>query len=82
MNHLFNMKVIEGGSVAYHLYEFNTITSYLSSMGINFDEEIRALLIFFSFPKRWNDLKMVVINYFPRSNILKFDDVIGVILSE
>ena len=27
MNHLFNMKMSEGGSVADHLNEFNTITS-------------------------------------------------------
>ena len=41
----------EGGFVADHLNEFNTITSQLSSVGINFDEEIRALLILCSLPK-------------------------------
>ena len=51
MKHLFNMKMVEGGSIADHLNKFNTITSQLSSMGVNFDEEIRALLILFSFPK-------------------------------
>ena len=45
MKCLFNIKMAEGGSIADHLNEFNTITSQLSSMGINFDEEIRALLI-------------------------------------
>ena len=43
MKHLFNMKMIEGGSIADHLNEFNAITSQLSSMGITFDGEIRAL---------------------------------------
>ena len=43
MNHLFKMKMIEGGSILDHLNEFNTITSQLSSVGVNFDEEIRAL---------------------------------------
>jgi hypothetical protein len=43
------MKKAEGGSIADYLNEFNTITSQLSSMGINFDEEIRALLILCSF---------------------------------
>ena len=38
MKHLFNMKIVEGGSVTDHLNEFNTITSQLSSVGINFDE--------------------------------------------
>ena len=51
MKRLFNMKMAEGGSVANHLNEFNTITSQLSSMGINFDDEIRALLILCSLPK-------------------------------
>ena len=50
MKCLFNMKMAEGGSVVDHLNEFNTITSKLSSMGINFDEEIRALLILCSLP--------------------------------
>ena len=27
MKHLFNMKMVEGGSIADHLNEFNTITS-------------------------------------------------------
>ena len=45
MKHLFNMKMVEGGSVADNLNDFNTITSQLSSVGINFDEEIRALSI-------------------------------------
>ena len=30
MNHLFNMDMLEGGSVVKHLNEFNTITSHLS----------------------------------------------------
>ena len=51
IKHLFNMKMAEGGSIANHLNEFNTITSQLSSMGINFDVEIRALLILCSLPK-------------------------------
>ena len=51
-------------------------------MGINFDEKIRALLILCSLPKSWNDLVMDVSDYVSKSNTLKYDDVIGVILSE
>ena len=51
-------------------------------MGINFDEEIRALLILCSFPKSWNGLLRVVSNFVPGSSTLKYDDVISVILSE
>ena len=45
MKRLFNIKMVEGGSVVDHLNEFNTVTSQLSFVGINFDEEISALLI-------------------------------------
>ena len=51
MKCLFNMKMAEGGSVIDHLNEFNIVTSQLSSMGVNFDEEIRALLILCSLPE-------------------------------
>ena len=82
MKRLFNMKMAEGGSVADHLNDFNTVTSQLSSVGINFDEEIRALLILCSLPKSWNGLVMAVSNFVLGSGTLKYDDVIGVILSE
>ena len=76
MKRLFNMKMAEGGSITDHLNEFNTITSQLSSVGINFDEEIRALLILCSLPQSWNGLVMVMSNCISRSNTLKYDDVI------
>ena len=82
MKHLFNMKMAEGGSIADHLNEFNIVSSQLSSVNVNFDEEIRALLILCSLPESWNGLVMAVSNSIFRSNTLKFDDVIGVILSE
>ena len=82
MKCLFNMKMSEGGFVADHLNEFNTLTSQLSSIKANFDDEVRALLILCSLPKRWNILVMVVSNSVPSSNTLKFDDAVGVILSE
>ena len=72
----------KGGSVADHLNEFNMVTNQLSSVGVNFDDEVRALLILFSLPERWNSLFMVVSKYVPSSNTLKFDNVVGVILSE
>ena len=76
------MKKSEGGSVADHLNEFNTLTSQLSSVKLNFDDEVRALVILCSLPESWNSLVMDVSNSIPSSNTLKFDDVVGVILSE
>jgi hypothetical protein len=50
MKRLFNMKMSEGGYVADHLNEFNTVTNQLSFVKVNFDDEVRALLILFSLP--------------------------------
>ena len=47
MKHLFNMKMLEGGFVAGHLNEFNMVTNYLISLGLNFDDEVRALQILY-----------------------------------
>ena len=82
MKHLFNMKMSEGGSVADHLNEFNTVTSQLSLVGVTFDDEVRALLFLCSLPKSWNGLVMAISNSISRSITLKFYDVVGAILSE
>ena len=50
MMRLFNMKMSEGGSIVDHLNEFNTLTSQLSSVKVNFDDEVMALLILCSLP--------------------------------
>ena len=76
------MKMLEDGSIADHLNEFNMITSQLSSIKVNFDDEVSSLLIFFSLEESWNGLVMVVSKSFFGSNTFKFDDVVGVILSD
>ena len=45
MKRLFNMKMSGGGSITDHLNDFNTVTNQLSSLGVKFDDEFRALLI-------------------------------------
>jgi hypothetical protein len=80
MKILFNMKMSEGGFVVDHLNEFNMVTNQLSSVKVDFDDEVRALLILCSLPKRWNNLVMAISNSVSGSNTLKFDDVVGVIL--
>ena len=58
------------------------ITSQLSSVKVNFDDVVRDLLIMCPLPKIWNGLVMDVTNSIFGSNTLKFDDVVGVILSK
>ena len=82
MKHLFNMKMLEGGFVADHLNDFNTVTNQLSFVGVNFDDEFRALLFLCSLPERWNGLVMAISNSVSGSSTLNFDDVVGAILSE
>jgi hypothetical protein len=82
MKRLFSMNMSECGSIVDDLNEFNMVTNQLSSVKVDFDDEVRALLILCSFPKIWNVLVMVVSNSMSHSNNLKFDDVVGVILSD
>jgi hypothetical protein len=82
MKILVNMKMSEGGSIVDHLNEFNTVTNQLSFVKLDFDDEVRALLILCSYLERWNGLVMAESNSIFGSNTLKFDVVVGVILSE
>ena len=82
MKRIFNMKMSENGYVADHLNDFNTVTSQLSSVGVNFDDEVRALLMLCSLPESWNGLVMAASNFVSGSSTLKFNDVVSVILSE
>jgi hypothetical protein len=52
MKRLFNMKMSEGDYVADHLNEFNMVTNQLSSVKVDFDDEVEALLILCSLPER------------------------------
>ena len=76
------MKMSEGGSVANHLNDFNAVTSQLSSTGVKFDDEFRALLFLCSLLESWNGLVMAISNFVSGSSTLKFDDVVDAILSE
>lgn len=75
IKHLFNMKMSKDGSMSNHLNDFNTVTSQLSYVGVNFYDEVRALLMFFSLLEIWDGLVIAVSNFVSRSSILKFDDV-------
>ena len=62
MKKLFNMKMTENASITQHLNEFNIITNQLSSVEIDFNDEIRALIVLASLPNNWVAMRMAVSN--------------------
>jgi hypothetical protein len=81
MKKLFNLKMVERASVAHRLNGFNTITNQLSSVEIDFDDEICALNILASLPNSWEVVRMAVSNFVGQSK-LRYEDIIDLILSE
>ena len=73
--------MFEGGSVADHINEFNMIVSQLSSVEINFDDEIKALILMSSLHESW-DTVVAVISSSRGYDKLKFDKIRDVVLSE
>ena len=81
MKKLFNLKKAEGTLVLQHLNEFNTITNQLSTEGIEFDDEVCALILLAFLPNSWEAMRMAVSNFVGKSK-LKYDDIRDLILSE
>ena len=81
MKKLFNLKMVKNASVAQHLNEFNTITNQLSSVEIDFDDEIRALIILASLLNSWEAMRMTVSNCTGKEK-LKYIDIRDLILAE
>ena len=81
MKKIFNLKMTENASVAQHLNEFNTITNQLSSVEIDFDDEIRALIVLASLPNSWEAMRMAVSNSTGKEK-LKYNDIRDLILAE
>ena len=61
--------------------EFNTITNQLSSIEIDFDDEIRALIVLVSLPNSWEAMRMAIGNSIGKEK-LKYNDIRNLILAE
>lgn len=81
MRRLFDLKMNDGGSAAEHMNEFNSILGQLSSVGIDFEDEIRALILLSSLPMSWETVVAAISNSTGKRK-LKCDDVRDLILSE
>lgn len=75
------MKMVEDEAIAKHPNESNTIIIQITSIGINFDDEVKALLILFYLPTSYDGLVIAFSNS-SDSRTLKFVDIVSVILNE
>lgn len=82
MKKLYNLKMRERGVMSNHLNEFNTLVTQLISVGINLDDEIKAILLLCSLPNSWEGVVMAVSTSVAAKSKLKFDDVAATLLSE
>ena len=81
MKKLFNLKMAKNASVAQHLNEFNTITNQLSSVEIDFDDEICALIILASLPNSLDAMRMAISNSTGKEK-LKYNNIRDLILAK
>ena len=81
MKNLFNLKMTENVSFAQHLNKFNIITNQLSTVEIEFDDEIRALIVLASLPNSWEAMRMTVSNSTGKEK-LKYNDIRDLVLAE
>ena len=65
----------------FNLNEFNTSINQLSTVGIEFDDEVRALILLAYLPNSWEAMRMMVSNS-ARKSKFKYDDIRDLILSE
>ena len=81
MRRLFNLKMVDNTRVFDHVNEFNGIISHLSSVEINFDVEILALILLSSLPESWSATVTTVSSY-SGNQTMKLADIHGLILTE
>jgi len=81
MKKLFDLKMVENTSAAQHLNEFYTITNKFSSVEIDFDDEILALIVLAFLPNSWEVIRMAISNSIGKEK-LKYNDIRDLILAE
>ena len=76
---MFNMKMKESEPTTSHINTFNRVSAELSSQGLKFEEEIKALALLSRLLTSWE----VFCTTFTNSSLkLTLDEAIGTILSE
>ncbi|MCO5564465.1 hypothetical protein L7F22_018126 [Adiantum nelumboides] len=70
----------EGSSVSSHLNEFNSLYLQLTSKGLNFDDEMKAIFLLCSLPASWDIFNIAISNSTPGGK-LALSDVTSVLLT-
>ncbi|MCO5567291.1 hypothetical protein L7F22_020981 [Adiantum nelumboides] len=71
----------EGSSVSSYLNEFNALYSQLTSKGLNFDDEMKAIFLLCSLPASWDTFNTAFSNS-THGGKLAFDDFTSALLTE
>ncbi|MCO5589433.1 hypothetical protein L7F22_043400 [Adiantum nelumboides] len=81
MKKLMRLSMKEGSSVSSHLNEFNALYSQLTSKGLNFDDDMKAIFLLCSLPASWDTFKSAISNS-THGGKLAFGDVTSALLIE
>ncbi|MCO5594060.1 hypothetical protein L7F22_048081 [Adiantum nelumboides] len=81
MKKLMRLIMKEGSSVSSHLNEFNSLYLQLTSKGLNFDDEMKAIFLLCSLPASWYTFNIVISNS-THGGKLAFSNVTSVLLTE
>ncbi|MCO5601124.1 hypothetical protein L7F22_055243 [Adiantum nelumboides] len=57
---LMRLSMKDGSSVSSHLNEFNALYSQLTSKGLNFDDEMKAIFLLCSLPASWDTFNTAI----------------------
>ncbi|MCO5563006.1 hypothetical protein L7F22_016642 [Adiantum nelumboides] len=81
MKKLMRLSMKEGSSVSSHLNEFNAFYSQLTSKGLNFDDEMKAIFLLCSLPASWDTFNTAISNS-THGGKFAFGDVTSALLTE
>nr|KYP32301.1 Retrovirus-related Pol polyprotein from transposon TNT 1-94 [Cajanus cajan] len=81
MKKLFKLQMEERKSVADHLNDFNQLTTQLASVNIEFDDEVKALILLSSLPDSW-DVVVTSVSTSSGKEKMKFDNIRDMMLNE
>ncbi|MCO5608501.1 hypothetical protein L7F22_062712 [Adiantum nelumboides] len=81
MKKLMLLSMKEGSNVSSHLNEFNSLFSQLTSKGLNFDDEMKAIFLLCSLPSSWDTFNTAIDNS-THGGKLAFGDVTSALFIE